>query len=99
MFSKALHMEVVKTRGCIVLNQLPNIKNLCPSKLKLLQTTDHRSNDKIFRASGENIVEKGENAGLPAFSPFSSMLLKMSSWVVNSKDGVVKGLKKVCITL
>ena len=66
-------------------NPLPNDKILDWSKLKAF------ADDKFVLESVENIVGKGENVGLPAFSPFPTMFSKsVSLRVIENWDCVVK---------
>ena len=62
----------------LVLNSLPNDKIMDWSKLKAFADEIINVNEKLKFVFGrlENIVGKGENAGLPAFSPFPTLFSK-----------------------
>ena len=76
----------------MLLNSLPNEKNLDWSKLKASAENKMNLNEKLKLVSGrvENIVGKGENTGYQHFLVFS-MFSKASSFkIVKSLDYVVK---------
>ena len=78
--------------ACESCNSLPKDKILDWSKLKVFADDNIRSAKiKIFVFDRvENIVGKGVNCGLPAFSPFPSILSKgLVLKVVKSQDCVV----------
>ena len=76
-----------------MINSLPNDKFLDWSKLKAVADDISNVPEKLKFVLGrvENIVGKEENAGLPAFSPFSTMFSKAFIYrVVKSLDCVVE---------
>ena len=77
-------------------NSLPNDKILDESKFKEFADDNIILTQKLNSVLGrvENIMGKGDNAGLPAFSPFATMFSKaFFSRGVKSRDRVVKGLR------
>ena len=80
-----------------LINSLPNGNVLDWTKVKVF--ADDKLNDATIINSVfdriENIVGKGENAGLPAFSPFPTMFSKVFFLrVIKSRDCVLKSQVK-----
>ena len=87
-------MEFKKFGLVVLLNIFPHDKFSEWSKLKVFAHDKINVIEKVRFVLGriENIVEKGENAGLPAFSPFPTMFSRAFFFkVVKSRDCFRKG--------
>ena len=83
-------------------NSLPNDKILARFKLKAFADDKLKvANMMIFVLDGiENIMEIGENAGLPAFSFFSTFFFfRKASLTMSSKIVLLSALKHFCRTI
>ena len=92
---KKSHLEQFHSKPLICVNSLPSDKIVHRTKLKAF--ADNKLNIAKMTISlydrVENNVVKGENAGLPVFSPFPTMFSKVVFFrVAKSWDCVVKSL-------